>query len=112
MLPCGRWFDAVRLSGYVAERVFGRLLISGVGPVIRDQVGDVWCWLIRPGAGDGWGIAGVTVLGEGRSVAVPPGEWVKGPSTRWFVAPRGDCLTDPDRLRDAVRFVFGGGGRV
>ncbi|MGK5529965.1 hypothetical protein ACSNOC_05105, partial [Streptomyces sp. URMC 129] len=52
VLPCGRWFDAVQVSGYFARQVQSQLLISGgVGPVIHDQVGDVWSWLVRPGAG-------------------------------------------------------------
>ncbi|MDT0343069.1 hypothetical protein [Streptomyces litchfieldiae] len=78
------------------------------GPVVQDQVAETLSWLVNPGAADGWEerVPGVAVLGEGRSLAVPPASWRCGPSTRWLSPAHGDCLTDPGALYDALRHVL------
>ncbi|MDT0347707.1 hypothetical protein [Streptomyces litchfieldiae] len=111
LLPCGRWFDAVRLPCFVGARVVSRLG-DACGPVVQDQVAEMLSWLVRPGAAVGWEerVPGVAVLGEGRSLAVPPASWRCGPSTRWLRPARGGCLTDPYALYGALRHVLRPGG--
>ncbi|MDT0341576.1 hypothetical protein [Streptomyces litchfieldiae] len=108
LLPCGRCFDALQLPTFVGARVISRMLDRS-GPVIEDQVAETLSWLVKPGAADGWEerVPGVAVLGAGRSLAVPPASWRCGPSTRWLRPARGDCLTDPGALYDALRHVLG-----
>ncbi len=93
-------FDGIRAVGRLRDRS---------GPVVEDQAAGVVTWLVVPGAADGWGLPGVTVLGAGRTLAVPPASWTGGPAVRWLVPPPvvGDCLTEPDGLRG----VLGGVGR-
>ncbi|MGK5530140.1 hypothetical protein [Streptomyces sp. URMC 129] len=111
-LPCGRWFDAVRVSSNTAFYGIARLHDRS-GPVIEDQVQQILTWLIHPATAEGWCLPGVKVVGRGRYVAVPPASWVKGswwgaPSTRWLIPPRGSCLTDAKYLHDALAEVIGG----
>ncbi len=110
-LPCGRWFDGVRLPVFAGMRVVDGL--RGLsGPVVQDQIADVLTWLVRPGAADGWErrAPGVDVLREGRVLAVPPASWCDGPwtggsATRWLIAPTATCPTDPPVLLGALRQV-------
>ncbi|WP_059013528.1 hypothetical protein [Streptomyces specialis] len=110
-VPCGRWWDAVRVPGVAGFRALDRLGERS-GPVIEDQVGQVLTWLVRPGAAERWSLAGVAVWGRGRCLAVPPAAWVNGPwsgapVTRWLIRPRGGCLTDAKALRATLAQVLG-----
>ncbi|MDT0347644.1 hypothetical protein [Streptomyces litchfieldiae] len=100
-VPCGRWFHAVRVVAADGRRAADRLGPRS-GPVIEDQAAGTACWLVAPRAADTWRLAGVRVLGAGREIAVPPASWTAGPSTRWLVPPRGDCLTAPGPLHDVL----------
>jgi hypothetical protein len=104
-VPCARWFDAVRIGVVHGIRAVGRLRDRS-GPVVEDQAAGLVTWLVAPGAADGWALPGVTVLGAGGTLAVPPASWTDGPALRWLVPPPvvGDCLTEPD----ALRVVLGG----
>ncbi|MDT0306821.1 hypothetical protein RM780_07575 [Streptomyces sp. DSM 44917] len=112
VVPCHRWFDAVRVPGFVGVRVVALLRRAQLeGAVIEDQVGDSLTWLVRVGAADGWDAFGAEVLGAGQSVAVPPARFVAGAFTggaglRWLIAPSGVCLAEPGALRAAVRGAF------
>ncbi|CAL9549879.1 hypothetical protein SUDANB171_04402 [Streptomyces sp. enrichment culture] len=102
-LPCGRWFDAVR----VPERL-GARAVAVLGAASRGAVGDfargVVTWLVFPGVADGWRLAGVVVLGSGQVVEVPPAAWVAGSGhgVRWVVPVRGHGLTDGQALYEAL----------
>jgi hypothetical protein len=102
-VPCGRDFDAVRVSSFDGIRAIGRLG-SRACPMIEDRATGVVYWLLPVGSAHGWRLRDVEVLGDGYDVAVPP---VSGPddgSVRWLVPPPGDgsCLADPQRLREAL----------
>ncbi|MGK5531362.1 hypothetical protein [Streptomyces sp. URMC 129] len=111
-VPCGRWFDAVRMPSVTGFPVMARLWERS-GPVIEDQAGQVLTWLVEPGTADGWEPAGgVAVWGRGRCLPVPPAGWVNGawsgaPVTRWLIRPAGTGLTDAKVLRDALAEVVG-----
>jgi hypothetical protein len=107
-VPAGRWWDAVRVSSFDGVRAIGRLQARS-GPVIEDQADGVLYWLVAPGSAERWNLPGVDVLGAGRTLRIPPAEWTqgRGPAVRWLIPPHGDCLTDPDRLRDALAAVTG-----
>ena len=67
------------------------------GPVIADAGATALMWLVPCGSGLG--------VSEGL-ILVPPADALDGHVERrpwWVVPPRGDCLTDPALLRDAVR---------
>ncbi|MFB4194359.1 hypothetical protein [Streptomyces carpaticus] len=103
MVPCGRWFDAVRVSGELGERA-----VAGLGMTSRGVVGDfargVAMWLVFPGVADGWRLGEVEVWGAGQAVEVPPVSWVPGSGRglRWLVRPRGDGLTEGAALYGAL----------
>lgn len=114
MVPCHRWWDAVRAPGFVAHRVAD--LLRSCGPAIEDQEADTLTWLVPRGAADGWEAIGVQVLNSG-VIPVPPaayraGVWSAGASVRWLVAPDGGCLAEPGRLRAAIEGAFRGVGGV
>jgi hypothetical protein len=65
--------------------------------VIADAGATALMWLVPCGSGLG--------VSEGL-ILVPPADALDGHVERrpwWVVPPRGDCLTDPALLRDAVR---------
>ncbi|WP_059008327.1 hypothetical protein [Streptomyces specialis] len=101
-LPCGRWWDAVRVPEHRARHVLTRLAYGSA--VIHDQAAGLYTWLVAPGGAGGWDqvALGVLVPPPGHVIAVPPGEWQAGPGTRWLVPP-GNTLTDADRLLEALR---------
>ncbi|MDT0306290.1 hypothetical protein RM780_04845 [Streptomyces sp. DSM 44917] len=107
MLPAHRWWDAVRLPGFVGFRVLYRLrCVRGCGAVVQDQEADTLTWLVRVGAADGWEAINAEVLRMG-VVPVPParycaGTFTGGASIRWLVPPAGACLTEPGPLRAAL----------
>ncbi|MGK5534354.1 hypothetical protein, partial [Streptomyces sp. URMC 129] len=110
-LPCGRWWDAVRVPDYRARHVLTRLAYSSA--VIHDQAASLYTWLVPTGTAGGWDAValGVIVPALGDVIPVPPAQWQQGPGTKWLVPPGPTCLTDPDRLRQALkRTPLGGGG--
>ncbi|MDT0445706.1 hypothetical protein [Streptomyces johnsoniae] len=111
-LPCGRWWDGVRLPTFVGMRVVNRLRKHS-GPIVQDQVAEDVTWLVPPGAADGWEerAPGVDVLRAPRVVAIPPAAWCDGPwsgapATRWLIRPTTTCLTDPPLLLDALGHIL------
>lgn len=95
-VPAGRHFDVVVFDFYAGATMFP-FLGDRSGPVISDAAASVLMWLVPCGSGLG--------VGEGL-VLVPPADALNGhaePRPWWVVPPRGDCLTDPVLLRDAVR---------
>ncbi len=72
------------------------------GPVIEDQIEDVVTWLVPVDAAHAWRLAGVTVLGAGRELRVPPPHW--SGAIRWLLEPPavGDCLTRPEFLHTSL----------
>ncbi|WP_326597111.1 hypothetical protein [Streptomyces sp. NBC_01803] len=101
-VPCGKWFDAVRVPQRNGPFVLARLNRAS-GPVIQGPVN--WFWLIGPGLGDDWNLPAMAVLGIGSHIAVPPANSTAAPLPRWLLAPVGDCLTDPEPLRSALTVI-------
>lgn len=104
-LPAGRWWDAVSVDEAAGGYLIARL--DWYGPVIEDQASERATWFVPVGSATGWEIPGVTVLGAGRTVVVPPAEWTLrrwpgGTALRWLIPPGGDCLADPTRLYAAL----------
>jgi hypothetical protein len=101
-VPAGRWFDAV-----VVPRDVGRLALDDLdarsGAVVEDQARDTHTWLVPPQGAARWRpLRGVTVLGAGHVVAVPPASWTRGRPVRWLRTPAGRYLTRPVWLFDAL----------
>lgn len=107
--PCGRDFDAVRLRSFDGTRLLGKLRERS-GPVVEDQ--GVMVWLVPPGAARGWEFQGVTVLGAGSVLTVPPARAVCDGQPHWLLPPRGDCLTEPRALLEALAETMRGVWRV
>ncbi|MFR9727156.1 hypothetical protein ACL02R_27915 [Streptomyces sp. MS19] len=115
--PLGEQFDAVRVPMLQGLYVLPRLALTGLsGPVVEDPVQRLLHWLVPAGdATARWWPLGVTPLGRGHVLAIPPADRVSGPwdadaggEVRWLaVPPTGDCLTDPDVLYPALCRVFG-----
>ncbi|WP_159029723.1 hypothetical protein [Streptomyces marincola] len=111
-LPCGRWWDGVRVPSFVGMRVVDRLRDRS-GPIIEDQVDVFMTWLVPVAAADGWRerMPGIAVLRAGDHLAVPPADWTGGPwaggaTPRWLIRPAGTCLTAPADLRAALEKVL------
>ncbi|MFD5696550.1 hypothetical protein [Streptomyces lasiicapitis] len=104
--PAGRWWDAVRVQGDVAEMALD-LLSDRSGAVIEDYFGDISYWLVEPGAADDWDLPGVEVRGDSCHVAVPPPLRTIGPGLHWRVplAPS-RYLTDAALLRDTLALAI------
>jgi hypothetical protein len=102
LLPAGRWWDAVKVSRWLAEPALDRLGDDS-GAVIEDGFGRTWYWLVAPGGADGWRLQQVVPLGETCYLAVPPQHRTGGPGLRWRVplAP-GRYLTGPGLLHQAL----------
>lgn len=99
-LPCGRWFDAVRVPAAVGTRAL-KLLAGRSGPVINSPRDQALYWLVQTGAADGWRLPLVQVYGTACWLSVPaptPGDR----HVRWLLPPAGDCLTDAEALRAAL----------
>ncbi|MDT0306884.1 hypothetical protein RM780_07895 [Streptomyces sp. DSM 44917] len=117
LLPCHRWWDAVRLPGFAGQRVVAALRREhGPVPVIEDQLADTHTWLVPIGAADGWDAIGAHVLNYG-VIPVPPaqfstGAWTAGAAIRWLVSPGGPRLADPQALRDAIVVAYREVGRA
>ncbi|RKN61844.1 hypothetical protein D7231_31720 [Streptomyces klenkii] len=117
MLPAHRWWDAVRLPGFVGQRVVAALRRErGPVPVIEDQMADTYTWLVPIGTADGWDAIGAHVLNYG-VIPVPPqrfstGAWTAGAAIRWLVAPGGPRLADPRALRAAILAAYQEAGRA
>ncbi|MDT0309489.1 hypothetical protein RM780_21365, partial [Streptomyces sp. DSM 44917] len=47
-LPCGRWFDAVRVLAVDGERALAELGLVSAG-VVEDQGAGTLCWLVPVG---------------------------------------------------------------
>ncbi|MDT0309069.1 hypothetical protein RM780_19190 [Streptomyces sp. DSM 44917] len=115
MLPCHRWWDAVRLPGFVGQPVLAGLRRVR-GPVIEDQMADTYTWLVPIGAADGWEAIGAHVLNYGL-IPVPParfdaGAWTAGAAIRWLAPPNGPRLAEPGPLRAAILAEYRGPGRA
>ncbi|MGP4109296.1 hypothetical protein ACTWP5_00035 [Streptomyces sp. 4N509B] len=103
-VECGRWWDAVRapegLGAVVLEALAGRS-----GPVIGDSRDGVYCWLVAPGAAEGWRqwlpveVYSVACRLLVPSIARGHTRWVE-----WLVQPEPgrDCLTDAGLLHEAL----------
>lgn len=108
LTEAGVWWDAVRVPGYLGDRVLERLGDAG-GAVIRDPQAHRLHWLVTPGAADGWRIpdvAGVHVLGAASWVSVPPAGRLCSAGPHWAVPVTAGCgLTDADLLHRALAGV-------
>ncbi|WP_062210382.1 hypothetical protein [Streptomyces sp. NBRC 109706] len=107
VLPCGRWFDAVRASGAEGARAIARLG-ERTGPVIHLPTERAMFWLVPVGSADGWRLPGIVVLGADESLSVPPPSRTEGPAARWLIPPRRFCLTDPVALHEVLTVVANG----
>ncbi|MFJ7046555.1 hypothetical protein CTU88_26565 [Streptomyces sp. JV178] len=101
-VPAGRWWNAVRVPvalGAPALTALG----DATGAVIKDGFGGIMYWLVPPGDGADWRMAGVQVLGAGCHVAVPPLRRTSGPGLYWRVPLSHDRYwTDTTRLGAAL----------
>ncbi|MGP4112837.1 hypothetical protein ACTWP5_18255 [Streptomyces sp. 4N509B] len=112
-VPCGCWWDAVRVPEDIGAVVL-EALAGQSGPVIGDRCDGVYSWLVAPGAADGWrGGLPVQVYGVACRLLVPSlGSshtcWVE-----WLVQPEPgrDCLTDPGLLNAALTAAVAGRAR-
>ncbi|WP_147255648.1 hypothetical protein [Streptomyces sp. PT12] len=105
-VPCGRWFDAVRVPCVVSIGAFARLG-GAVGPVVGDQrAGQHW-WLVPSGEAVGWSLPEVDVAATGRTLLVPA---ANAPATAalWWASPPQGPLTDPPLLRAALNDELAG----
>ncbi len=113
-VPCGRWWDGVRVDSYDGIRALAHLKDDS-GPIVEDVADRTMMWLVPVGAAAGWRLPCVHILGSGRWVSVPPA--TADGVLVWRVRPPtvGDDLTPPEKLRDALAMVFtpvpGGGSR-
>ncbi|MEO3755858.1 hypothetical protein [Streptomyces sp. B6B3] len=104
-VPCGRWWDGVRVDSYDGIRALAHLQ-ADTGPIIEDVADRTFMWLVPVGAAAGWRLPCVHVLGSGRWVSVPPAAadgvlvWRGRPPTS------GSGLTPPEKLRDALAMIF------
>ncbi|SOD63156.1 hypothetical protein SAMN06297387_10998 [Streptomyces zhaozhouensis] len=110
-LPCGRWFDAVGAGGAEAARAIARLG-ERTGPVIHHPAEHTMFWLVQVGAADLWRLPGVTVLGAGERLTVPPPSRTEGPCVRWLIPPHRRCLTDAAALHHVLKVVTASGHRT
>lgn len=100
-VPCGRYFDAVRMPADIAAPVLRRLG-SGSGPVLANDVTRVWWGLLPLGEAEpGRWAPGVRVLRRGTLIGIPPREVTGGKDVHWVVTP-GAHTTSANRLREAL----------
>jgi hypothetical protein len=102
ILPCARWWDAVRVPVHLGVHAVERLGERS-GPVIASRKDHVLYWLIPTGAAAAWKLPSVRVWGAACYLTVPSamgGDAVG--DLRWLVPPQGDCLTDPATLHAAL----------
>ncbi|MCZ0984452.1 LuxR C-terminal-related transcriptional regulator [Streptomyces diastatochromogenes] len=100
-VPCGTYFDAVRMPADIAAPVLRRLG-SGTGPVLANDVTRVWWFLLPRGEAEpGLWAPGVRLLRRGTVIGVPPREVTGGKDVHWVVTP-GTQTTSADRLRAAL----------
>lgn len=107
--PCGRDWDAVQTRFIDGMCIVGKLgRASGV--VIEDPEADLVIWLVGVGQAAGWDVPGVTVLGAGQTILVPPLEPLDTATLRWALPPipGEDPLTCPRPLYRAATRVTGG----
>lgn len=110
LISVGIGWDAVRMPGYLGDRVLAAL-DEQCGAVIRDPYSHLLYFLIRPGAADEWRFpdeAHVRVLGASSVLLVPPVHWHRSPGPHWarpVVA--GRVLTRSPRLHAAMQAVIG-----
>ncbi|WP_346132418.1 hypothetical protein [Streptomyces carpaticus] len=99
LVPCGRWWDALRLPcedwGHLPD------VLPGAG-VIQDRSDRVLVWLVPVGSVTDWRPRGAQVLGRGRLLPVPPAEWSTSWWLTWRTPPVADAVTDPEVLRQAL----------
>jgi hypothetical protein len=109
-LPCGRWFDAVRVRHADGPPLLA-LLDGRGGPVIEDVSRNAFVWLVAPGATRRWGhVARVNLLSTGHALEVPPASGSGCRALRWASAPDGNCLTDEWVLLNALIHLLKGRG--
>ncbi|MGK5529376.1 hypothetical protein [Streptomyces sp. URMC 129] len=105
--PCGRYWDAVTINYIDGYRVIGALGAAS-GAVIEDPENDRVTWLVHAGTAAGWDLPGVTVLGHGHTLLVPPLEPLDTATLRWAIRPGPDPLTCHRALYEHLVVVTGG----
>jgi hypothetical protein len=118
LVEAGVHWDAVKMPGYLGDRVLAAL-DEHAGAVIRDAYAHLVYFLIRPGAADDWRFpdeARVRVLGRGSWVGVPPAECFRSSGLCWArPVVNGRVLTGSWGLHAAMQKVIADGlasGRV
>ncbi|MFI0219792.1 hypothetical protein [Streptomyces lydicus] len=101
-LPCGQYFDAVRVgvdSAVSAHEILG----PHSGPVLANSHTRTWFFLLEPGAvmPGFWEVRGSRLLRPGTIISVPPVFITTGRDVRWVILP-GRGTTRPDDLRAAL----------
>ncbi|MFI1204864.1 hypothetical protein ACH4VR_36465 [Streptomyces sp. NPDC020883] len=103
-IPCGVYFDVVRVSADLGAGAL-RLLGEDVGPVLANPLARVVYFIfdlgiIPPGS---WAVQGTCLMRPNARISIPPAGVMAGKDVHWVVPPSGETWAlDPDDLKEAL----------